>query len=417
MGRTLPWKKGDSTLAVTKSSNNQRPTSNASRPLGYSPSPSTAGTPIRSAAHSKPMTPISHPKAKQASSSRAQTSHRSPSSSPPPEPIPESFVIEGFDNDDQWRMVEDEFYAVAGHFTAHLHAAEYRRLREEARNQNADSIRTISRPVTAPPTSHVKRRQAALALATAQRQGVKAAMPRINGEETEDEDDEISWKGTHLAGLMNSPRKRVQPLTNMTLTAGDSHTVALSSRGNGPGSPSASRGAFARHHENLLSTRDTSSHRASGHLPPETSRSRTKSQQVQALDDSDDDNDLEQYSSRRRSILYRPQPGTIKIETSRSSQSILAPSSTGVTSAPKEISTARVSKSSSAASPPVSTEHGSDSEPETYFQRRMRERRGQRKSSRHTSTTPIESDGKDESQSTQRKSQESQNAVLAVPSF
>ncbi|KUI61600.1 hypothetical protein VP1G_08755 [Cytospora mali] len=310
MGRTLPWKKGDSLLAVTKSSNSPRPTSNASRPSGHSPPPSAAGTPIRSAPHPKPITPISRPKAKQASSSRAQTSLRSPSSSPPPEPIPESFMIDGFDNDDQWRMVEDEFYAVAGHFTAHLHAAEYRRLREEARSQNADSIRTISRPVTAPPTSHVKRRQAALALATAQRQGVKAAMSRINGEDTEDEDDEIPWKGTHLAGLMNSPRKKVQPLANMTLTTRGSHTVALSSRGNGLGSPSASRGSFARHHENLLCTSDTSGHIAPGHLPLlEISRSRTTSQQVQSLDDSDDDNDLERdvtiESIKIGTVIYR----------------------------------------------------------------------------------------------------------------
>ncbi len=36
-------------------------------------------------------------------------------------------MIDGLEDDDKYRMVEDEFVATAGTFTAHLHAAEYQR--------------------------------------------------------------------------------------------------------------------------------------------------------------------------------------------------------------------------------------------------------------------------------------------------
>ncbi|ROV93222.1 hypothetical protein VMCG_08711 [Cytospora schulzeri] len=425
MGRTLPWKKGESARAVTKTSRSPRPTGNGSRPPDSIPSSSrVAATPPRTVSHLKPARPTSHPKVEHVSSSRAQTPRRSPSSSPSPEPIPESFMIDGFENDDQWRMVEDEFYAVAGHFTAHLHAAQYRRMREEAKKQNSNTIPTISRPVTAPPTNHVKRRQAALALAAAQRQGVKSSMSRINDEETEDEDEEIPCKGTHLAGLMNSPRKKVQSLTNMPSAAGTSHIAALSSPRNGLLSPFTSRVTSSNHRGNPFSTGTTRDRHITNHVIRKgASQSYTASQRARTLDESDDDDDLERLSSRQPSThrdFLRTQPGTAKTETSRSIQARSASFPIGVTFASKETSIAKpsqASRTSSAAHPPVSEENDSDSGAETFFQRRMRERRGRRKSSRHNSSTPDEPGEKDESQSSQQKSQKSQDAVFIVPSF
>lgn len=328
-------------------------------------------------------------------------------------------MIDGFDDDDQWRMVEDEFYAVAGHFTAHLHAAQYRRLREEAKKQNADTIPTISRPVTAPPTSQVKRRQAALALAAAQRKGVKNALSRINGEETEDEDDELPWKGTHLAGLMNSPRKKAQPLPNITSTLGGPRAAASGTHKNGIASSSTSRLAFPNHRGDPFLVRNTS----------HVSRPHTTSQRYQTLDESDDDDDLEQCSSRQPSTQQRflkSHPRTANIETLQSSQSRPASSPTGAAHALKGTTTVKpsqISRSSSTAVVPVPNEHDSDSGQETYFQRRMRERRGRLKLSRHKSSTPDEPAGprgKEESQPSQQKSQNSQNSentILIVPSF
>src|ERR1700760_3691392 len=41
-------------------------------------------------------------------------------------------MIDGYDADDGWRMVEDEFFLTARRFTAHLHQAEYKRLNKLA---------------------------------------------------------------------------------------------------------------------------------------------------------------------------------------------------------------------------------------------------------------------------------------------
>lgn len=320
-------------------------------------------------------------------------------------------MIDGFDDDDQWRMVEDEFHTVAGQFTAHLHAAQYRRLREEAKKQNHNTIPTISRPVTAPPTNHVKQRQARLALAAAQRKGVKAALSRINDDETEDEDDDIPWKGTHLAGLMNSPRKKAQPLPNLTPTLGDSRVAAaLGIRKTGIASSSTSKVAAPVKRQNWSLARSIS----------DVARPRMTSQRYQALDEDEDDDedDLERYSARPSQTYQRlpkTQSTTTKIEISRS-----ASSSTDVTSAPKNSSTARpseVSRSSSAVVLPDSNKHDSDSDTETYFQRRMKERRGRSKSLRHKSSTPDGPAVKDENQPSQQKSQDEENAILTVPSF
>ncbi|ROV90667.1 hypothetical protein VPNG_10116 [Cytospora leucostoma] len=407
MGRTLPWKKGGSTLNLTKSP--RTPCSTTSKVSASSPLEATLTRPAPQP--SRPA-PTSRPKAKQGIIGHTEAPGRSPSPSPPPEPIPEIFMIEGFDNDDQWRMVEDEFYAVAGHFTAHLHAVQYRRLREEARNQNNNALRTIARPVTAPPTSHVKRRQAALALATAQRQGIRTAMSRINVEDTEDEDDEIQWKGTHLAGLMSSPRKKAPPLASMSTAFGVSRAAVSSSQGRHLGSPSASQMASARHHGNLSSTKSAHDHRAVGHIAHlKSSRSRMTPKRAQLLDESgDDDDDLERYSSRQHPTQRAFSRAHTETETLPSSRSRSGLSPAGVISASRELPRAhpcKVSRSSPAGVAPVSNERDSDSGSETYFQRRMRERRSQRKASRHKSSTPVEPSGKDESQ----------NAVLAVPSF
>lgn len=110
-------------------------------------------------------------------------------------------------SDDKYRMVEDEFLAMAGSFTKHLHAAEYQRLKDMASSRNADTIRTISRPVTGQMTDLVKKRQEALKLAERQGKVLRKRKGREE-EETEEEDGgEVPWVGTSLQGLMESPRK------------------------------------------------------------------------------------------------------------------------------------------------------------------------------------------------------------------
>ncbi|PNH39889.1 hypothetical protein VD0004_g7059 [Verticillium dahliae] len=134
---------------------------------------------------------------------------RTPSTSPPPQPIPETFLIPGYDHDDIYRMVEDEFLVIAGKFTAHLHAAEYHRLKTQARSQNADAIADISRPVVGSLTELARRRQEDLLRRKRQRQALRQSRAGDGGEagETEEEDDAL-WRGSSLRGLMDSPRKR-----------------------------------------------------------------------------------------------------------------------------------------------------------------------------------------------------------------
>lgn len=126
-------------------------------------------------------------------------------------------MIGGIDHDDMYRMVEDEFLAVAGDFTRHLHAAEYQRLKGLVKSENANTIQNISRPVTGEMTDLVKRRHAALDTAAKQRKGIAKTLGKRaagSGAWSEDE-DRPRRPATSLQGLMDSPRKHTVLLTSV----------------------------------------------------------------------------------------------------------------------------------------------------------------------------------------------------------
>ncbi|KAI5247685.1 hypothetical protein E4T42_05968 [Aureobasidium subglaciale] len=126
---------------------------------------------------------------------------RSPSTSPPPAPPKEEFMRQGWDKDDGWRMVTDEFMATAQSFTAHLAHAEYKRQKALARKreQALGGADAIARPVVGGLSKEGKR--------TKEGELHRAAVRAVVGE-GEEEDEEEPWLGTQLAGLMMSPRKR-----------------------------------------------------------------------------------------------------------------------------------------------------------------------------------------------------------------
>ncbi|QKX58048.1 uncharacterized protein TRUGW13939_05168 [Talaromyces rugulosus] len=146
------------------------------------------------------------------------------SRSPPTSPIQaipaEEYIIEGFDNDDMYIMVEDEFYAVAQLFTRHLHQAEYVRRKKEAKKQSALVINNLSRPTdghTAMRRETLKRKESER-LQELQQSALVSPRPRPGTEsdpdaEEEDVDDldedrrDDPWYGTSLHTLMTSPRK------------------------------------------------------------------------------------------------------------------------------------------------------------------------------------------------------------------
>ncbi|KAL5691441.1 hypothetical protein EMGR_006927 [Emarellia grisea] len=139
------------------------------------------------------------------------------SPSPPTSPIQrcpsEEYLIEGFDNDDIYMMVEDEFYAMAQTFTKHLHYAEYVKRKKEAKLQNAAAIKDLARPTdgVTPRSEETKRKEAAATLSARQRAGLEkmgGTRPQLDSDKEEDDTDEDDGlAGTSLGYLMTSPRK------------------------------------------------------------------------------------------------------------------------------------------------------------------------------------------------------------------
>ncbi|KAI8179003.1 hypothetical protein K4K48_010415 [Colletotrichum sp. SAR 10_66] len=129
---------------------------------------------------------------------------------------------EGLENDDKYRMVEDELFTIAGQFTAHLHAAEYQRLKTQTKSQNAETIKNISRPVVGSLTEIARRRQEELLRKKKQREALRKAKKEAGVDDESGDETSMPWHGTSLQGLMDSPRKKEVPLT--TLTRADSGT-------------------------------------------------------------------------------------------------------------------------------------------------------------------------------------------------
>ncbi|KAJ9647944.1 hypothetical protein H2201_001311 [Coniosporium apollinis] len=146
---------------------------------------------------------------------RRANANRTPSTSPPPSPPREEFMREGLAADDIWIMVEDEFLETAKLFTQHLHHAEYKRLKDLAKAQNATAISNLSRPVDGrtPLAGEAKRRVEAETRLSAQ----KAAVQGVTGRDSEDEDDAPYMRDPCLAGLMMG---RNEPTASLASVAG-----------------------------------------------------------------------------------------------------------------------------------------------------------------------------------------------------
>ncbi|KAK8042925.1 hypothetical protein PG994_013408 [Apiospora phragmitis] len=122
-------------------------------------------------------------------------------------------MVEGLDNDDRYHMVEDELLAAARQFTAHLHAAEYLRLKAAAKSQNAAVISQIARPVVGGMSRLAEKKQERADL----RRKQSAALRKANQDDSDsDDDDDVApnsaLKGTSLYTLMASPRKHAPRL-------------------------------------------------------------------------------------------------------------------------------------------------------------------------------------------------------------
>lgn len=137
---------------------------------------------------------------------------------------------EGMENDDKYRMVEDEFLTIAKTFTVHLHAAEYKRRQKIVKSRNAETINSISRPVTGKMPDHTKRKVEAAARAKAQKAALEGVLGR--GKKAEDSSDDsddgdgLPYFGTTLHGLMDSPRKKAASLARLGTIAATTRAAA-----------------------------------------------------------------------------------------------------------------------------------------------------------------------------------------------
>ncbi|KIW81943.1 hypothetical protein Z517_04969 [Fonsecaea pedrosoi CBS 271.37] len=123
---------------------------------------------------------------------------------------------EGYDGDDIYIMVEDEFQTVAQSYTAHLHHAEYRRLIKQAREA---APKPLPEP-TSPMSERTKRRLKSVALQNKQKKTLRRVLrdPTLEDEENEDNEDKIVddlWTGTSLAPLMASGSQQKKSLVGL----------------------------------------------------------------------------------------------------------------------------------------------------------------------------------------------------------
>ncbi|KAK8867630.1 hypothetical protein PGQ11_006208 [Apiospora arundinis] len=173
-------------------------------------------TPIKTDPDQEDKTSLAH---SATTSSKKRDGHsegyRPGSTSPPPEPLQESYMVEGFDADDGYHMVEDEFLITAQQFTAHLHAAEYHRQKEAAKTQNAALISKISRPVVGVTSHTADRKHERAELRKKQKAAMRSAGMEVSDDSDDDDSDldlDSALKGTPLYALMISPRKRAPRL-------------------------------------------------------------------------------------------------------------------------------------------------------------------------------------------------------------
>ncbi|CAK7273523.1 hypothetical protein SEPCBS119000_005700 [Sporothrix epigloea] len=210
MARKLPWERISGNAGPASK---PRQTASSAR-RSFSPAPSAEPSDRSVKDNDRGRTPRQLRRSQLDATGR----YRSPSTSPPPAPPTESFMIDGLDNDDRYRMVEDELLAIARLFTAHLHAAEYQRLRARAKSQTA-TPQSMARPVTTViPTERVARKQAVTKLRAKQKAALREfkGIPEAADGNGKNLDEDEAQTGSVLEDLMESgPSNARLPLASL----------------------------------------------------------------------------------------------------------------------------------------------------------------------------------------------------------
>ncbi|KAG0653092.1 hypothetical protein D0Z07_0314 [Hyphodiscus hymeniophilus] len=242
-------------------------------------------------------------------SSKQKTSGRTCSTSPAPEPPSERYMDEGMDHDDKYRMVEDEFLAVAQKWTVNLHAAEFKKLQKMAKSRNAEVIESISRPVTDRMPNQTRRRIEGVAKSEAQRAAINGLLvKKVDAEDTDSDEGNLPHLvGTHLHGLMVSPRKKATSLSKIGSAKASTRSAA------GFQKPAHTRKPFT-HGANSSSPLSKYSHPTS-HTSNQTDMSTVSEDEDDDLDAAWPAQKLKPVERTRTASLSRPITSSITIPT------------------------------------------------------------------------------------------------------
>lgn len=139
-------------------------------------------------------------------------------------------------------MVEDEFLHIAQRFTAHLHRAEYERLKALAKAQNAATIREIERPIVADAMQTTTARQRSESAQRAMKQ--RKALEGEGDEGAAGDGVTTPFVGTSLRGLMDAPRRegrRIMPAAGASSSSSRTRAAAGYSNKSSPQQGARSR--------------------------------------------------------------------------------------------------------------------------------------------------------------------------------
>lgn len=150
--------------------------------------------------------------------------NRTPSTSPPPAPPDVDYMREGYNADDIYMMVEDEFLSTAKVFTQHIHHAEYVRLKKLAKSRGAGTLQAIARPIdgTTEQSNGLK-----MKLEAAEKQEkIRASIKTLDDDEGSSDDDDEYMQDPQLAGLMMADSQAKKDLSGLTKARSNTRAAA-----------------------------------------------------------------------------------------------------------------------------------------------------------------------------------------------
>jgi hypothetical protein len=209
MPRTLPWL---TDAAKKKEGRKAGPSSSPKRKRASSDEEDLVDDDLNII---RPLTPERKPK---------KRANRTPSTSPPPAPPSVKYMREGYNADDAYLMVEDEFLSTAKMYTQHIHHAEYVRLKKLARSRGAGMLDAIARPTDGRTEQSTALR---MKLEAAEKdEKIKNGIKQLGQEDESSEAEDEYMYDPQLAGLMTREKQARRDLSDLTKAKSNTRAAA-----------------------------------------------------------------------------------------------------------------------------------------------------------------------------------------------